>query len=60
MAEEDECMVPIILREGTFHGWGGVSEIQQGKYSPQKVGGFRPNEGDTHNGNILEVPDCPE
>jgi hypothetical protein len=39
----------------------GASEISSStKFNPQKIGGFRPNEGDTHGAKILEVPDCTE
>jgi len=55
---EEECNVPMMLRAGISHGFGGVSEIQQGKYSPQKVGGWKIGDGEIDQ--ELEVPDCPE
>lgn len=33
----------------------GPIEITHGTYNPQSVGGFRPNEGDTHANNVLIV-----
>jgi hypothetical protein len=61
MAEdEDECTVPMMLREGTSHTWGGVSEIQQGKYNPLKTSGWKVGDGDVQGNTVLEVPDCPE
>jgi len=53
---EDQCNVPKVLRDGTTRQ--DPFETQGGKYSPQKTGGWRPNEGDTHGDQVLEVPDC--
>jgi len=41
---------------GTFQV--GPTEITTSKYNPSKIGGFGPNEGDTHGDTILE-PCCP-
>ena len=54
----DDCEVPKVLRDGITQK--GPFEVGGGKYSPQATGGWRPNEGDTHDGDVLEVPDCPE
>ena len=51
----DDCNVPQQLRE-SIHGF--PAEVQQSKYTPQKVGGWKPGEGDTHGDQVLEVPDC--
>ena len=31
----------------------GISEISPTRFNPQKIGGLRPNEGDTHGDQIL-------
>lgn len=53
-----ECEVPNQLRAGTF--LNGPIEVQQHKFNPSKIGGWKPNEGDTHGDQILTVPDCEE
>jgi len=57
MTENEECNVPKVLQDGITKI--GPFEVHGGKYSPTKVGGWYPGDGDTHNDD-LEVPDCPE
>ena len=61
MASTDKCNeIDPALQAGTTIKNGGSEISSSTKFNPQKIGGFRPNEGDTHGDTIFDVPDCPE